>query len=298
VTLLGNHYRQGASPARNMLGGAHIGSMDRQLAYLPGQVRGLWVGEAFAEDVERQSMPPGYRHPAAWMMAPDSGGMTSGGGNAIELSASLALAAGRGVSGQASITLVASGLASLIVSASGQASITITGTGAMAGVLAAAGLATITLDASGAASATATLSGQALLSLVGSGALDGIGHMSGTSTTDSPLSAQSLATAVWSALAASNNAAGTMGEKLNDAGSAANPWTEDLSGPQTAGTAGYLLKIATQILRNKQITDPATGVMTVFDDDGSVLFTANLYQDAAGSQPYVGNGVDRRERLS
>jgi hypothetical protein len=297
VTLLGNHYRQGSSPG-GVFGG-HIRAMDRQHAYAPGQVRGMWVSQAFAENVERQSLPPGYRHPAAWMMAPDSGGMTSGGDNTISLDASLSLAAGRGLSGQGSITLVATGLGSLVVSASGQGSMTLSATGAVAGVLAAAGLATLTLTASGAASATATLSAQALLSLTGGGALDGIGHMSGTSTTDSPLSAQSLAAAVWAAVAGANNAPGTMGEKLNDAGSAANPWTEDLSGPQTAGTAGHMLKVVQQILRNKQITDPATGVMTVYDDDGTtVLFQANLFQDAGGATPYAGAGAERRERLA
>lgn len=51
-----------------------------------------------------------------------------------------------------------------------------------------------------------------------------------------------------------------------------------------------------KILRNKMITNPATGVMTFYDDDGSPLMTAQLYEDAAGTQPYRGQGAERRER--
>lgn len=54
-----------------------------------------------------------------------------------------------------------------------------------------------------------------------------------------------------------------------------------------------------KILRNKTITDPVTGVMTVYDDDGvTVLLTAQLYEDTAGIQTYQGQGADRRERLT
>jgi hypothetical protein len=58
------------------------------------------------------------------------------------------------------------------------------------------------------------------------------------------------------------------------------------------------LMLALKILRNKQVTDPSTGQMTVYDDDGSVLLTANLYEDVSGSQQYRGQGAERRERLA
>lgn len=64
------------------------------------------------------------------------------------------------------------------------------------------------------------------------------------------------------------------------------------------GLPGTLSTIE-KITRNKMITDPATGVLTVYDDDGATpLMTANIFKDAAGTVPYNGTGAERRERLA
>ncbi len=56
--------------------------------------------------------------------------------------------------------------------------------------------------------------------------------------------------------------------------------------------------LALKILRNKTISDPTTGILTVYDNDGvTPLLTAQLYKDAAGTENYSGTGVERRERL-
>lgn len=56
--------------------------------------------------------------------------------------------------------------------------------------------------------------------------------------------------------------------------------------------------LAAKILRNKMITNPSTGVITIYDDDGTTpLLTANIYEDASGAQPYRGQGAERRDRL-
>jgi hypothetical protein len=69
-------------------------------------------------------------------------------------------------------------------------------------------------------------------------------------------------------------------------------------GGLTTDQADRLARIE-KFLRNKQITDPAAGTMTVFDDDGlTVLAQGGLFEDAAGSQAYRGQGAERRERLS
>lgn len=58
------------------------------------------------------------------------------------------------------------------------------------------------------------------------------------------------------------------------------------------------MTIAKAILQNKTITDPTTGLMTVFADDGvTPLLVAQLYEDILGLQIYQGQGANRRERL-
>ncbi len=52
-----------------------------------------------------------------------------------------------------------------------------------------------------------------------------------------------------------------------------------------------------KILQNRLETNPTTGIITIYDDDDSVLLTANLYEDVAASQEYRGQGADRRNRL-
>lgn len=69
-----------------------------------------------------------------------------------------------------------------------------------------------------------------------------------------------------------------------------------VSGLTTAESAA--LELIRKLLQNKTVTDPDTGVMTVYDDDGStVLVSGAVYEDKAASQPYRGQGIDRRERL-
>lgn len=56
--------------------------------------------------------------------------------------------------------------------------------------------------------------------------------------------------------------------------------------------------IAAAILRNKTVTDPVTGLMTVYADNGvDVLLQARLFEDASGTQAYRGQGAELRERL-
>jgi hypothetical protein len=58
------------------------------------------------------------------------------------------------------------------------------------------------------------------------------------------------------------------------------------------------LTLIEKIQRNRLETDPTAGTLTIYDDDGvTPLVTANIYEDVAATQPYQGQGVDRRERL-
>lgn len=69
----------------------------------------------------------------------------------------------------------------------------------------------------------------------------GKGYMSANITPFTELSPQNLAIAIWNSLAASFDEAGTMGQKLNAAGTAGDPWTATVPGAYADGTAGYKL---------------------------------------------------------
>lgn len=69
--------------------------------------------------------------------------------------------------------------------------------------------------------------------------------------------------------------------------------TTDLVDPSDVETAA-------KILKNRTETNPATGVMTVYDDDDvSTFLTANIYEDTGGATPYDENStrIDRRDKL-
>lgn len=58
------------------------------------------------------------------------------------------------------------------------------------------------------------------------------------------------------------------------------------------------MDICSRILRNRTVTDPNTGVMTVYADDGVTPYlTAQLHEDAAQTQTYRGQGAEVRGRL-
>ncbi len=70
------------------------------------------------------------------------------------------------------------------------------------------------------------------------------------------------------------------------------------SSPTIAG--GILIDVETirKILQNRLDTDPTLGKIFLFDDDDvTVLLEAPLFEDIAGTQPYRGQGAERRDRL-
>jgi hypothetical protein len=86
--------------------------------------------------------------------------------------------------------------------------------------------------------------GAGSFSLTGISDLRELLSLSGAWTPFTELSPQSLADAVWEAEAAAHDNAGTMGEKMNGAGSAGNPWTEVIeSGLSAADVLRIILSV-------------------------------------------------------
>ena len=54
-----------------------------------------------------------------------------------------------------------------------------------------------------------------------------------------------------------------------------------------------------KILKNRNETNAATGKQQIYDDDNTtVLLEADAFEDTAGTTPYTGNAINRRDKLS
>lgn len=67
----------------------------------------------------------------------------------------------------------------------------------------------------------------------------------------------------------------------------------------TEPTDSEKLDLIRKILANRQFLDPVLGRLIIFDDDDTtVLLSAAAFEDAAGTIPYRGRGLERVERLA
>lgn len=162
------------------------------------------------------------------------------------------------MTGSGSLSADASLLVGLICAMSGGGSITadVTGQKAMSA----------SLTGTGNLAADITAFAEMLISLLGTGVLNaGTGAIANMSVdlvvTGTGLTTANVGAAVWNAVASANNTPGTMGEKLNDAGSASNPWTEVIEGTYTA--AEVLRLLASVAAGKTTIVDNGGGSATV-----------------------------------
>lgn len=192
------------------------------------------------------SYPNGYSAGGAWVLPRTAGGLSSHNSAIITFSGTpLNVAQGLNIEGGSSVVFTGSSVTGAAV-ASGAGSSTVTFTAPAATAVApinGVGSSTITFSGNAAALSAPTqilgasyfaFSGEALPTYA-------VGWMEAVPI-DTSLSPASVAEAVWSASAAANNGAGTMGEKVNDAGSAGNPWSAELASNNASGTFGWLMQ--------------------------------------------------------
>lgn len=210
-----------------------------------------WVdqsGGTFATLVKTAACPRGYYPPGAFALPGKAGELSvwaSGVGTvsatALAVKAATAALTGSGTISNADATRIVQMIAAL------------TGSGTVSNANILAFLqAVAALTGSGTVS-SASLKGTAALiaALAGAGTvsptLTGVGELEAEITsTGAALTTANVGAAVWSAVASVNNDAGTMGEKLNDAGSASNPWTEVIESGYTAAEIMRLIAAAVQ----------------------------------------------------
>jgi hypothetical protein len=206
-----------------------------------GTLRNITAGEGITSPLV--SLPSGNLLPSAWMMPQRGGALASR--NAISGAGACVISMAGGVNGEATLAGAGavSGTAALIVSL--VAALTGSGTISNAQALAYLNLAATLAGAGNLVGAMGAIAHA-------SAALAGDGDAGGTSTALGALAASLIVTgdllntanvgaAVWSAIASVNNIAGTMGQALNSAGSAGDPWITNLPGAYTGTQAGALL---------------------------------------------------------
>lgn len=268
MALLGNYTVLAKNPGRAFSGSTV--SDNRSQWNKSGANRCRFVG--WAEYDSLSSTPDGYRPPYSWVIAIDGGGMSTWG--QIIGTGTLDGSAAGGRNGEAALVGTGDFTATMQLIVSAVASIT--GTGTLDGNLLAVLLAVAELTGTGDFTITGAEGiGSLAGGLTGTGTLTvpnyGTGELAAEIQPFTELSPQSLAQAVWAALRDDNTDPASMGEAV---------------------------RLVHAILRNRTVTDPAAGTFTVYDDDDNVLLAGDLWEDAAGSLPYDGNGAERRDRLT
>lgn len=209
----------------------------RQIGGSPGTFRSMWgrgdrmnqsVGEGIPSKLA--GIPSGHLAPSSWVLPYKPGAMSSFTQCVVTVTpGTLNLAAGRNLSGSTTVTVTVDPAAGqLIVSASGSTSITFDLSGQLAGALSAVGSTAITVTVDNATlGAIVDAVGATLVQITTSATPRATGNMVGNITPFTELSPQSLAAAVWNAIAAEYTESGTMGELMNTGASgltAAQVW--------------------------------------------------------------------------
>lgn len=267
----------------------YLGGNSNNLAF----VRGLWGQHGALRNIYSQSAvsnksgyPSGYLHPKSWCMPPKAGGLSSS--NEAELSfdqTGLAVG-GKNAEGTSAVTFTLNGTGGLVVSGIGTATVTFDVSGDLIAVASSTGTATLTFSEAAAISAQAGIFGTANVTIIPSGQSYAVGYMEGLSTNETEFSASNLASAVWNALAASYNSSGTMGEKVNAAGTAGNPWTEVIEGTYTAE---QILRVIAAALAGK-VSGAGTGTEVFKGLDGTTDRIVSTVDDNGNRTEVVVDG--------
>ena len=240
------------------------------------------------EQIKRDGFPTGTNPPYSLVMG-DKGALLSStttisGTSSNTFAMAMGLAAESAITGSGDITSSLSLVIQLAcdILASGDISASLVGKLEMAAALAGEGDLTSSLSLIAFVVSEVTGSGTV------AGTFFGTASLAADISSSSTLSPESLAAAVWNSIAASFNTAGTMGNKMNSAASAGDPWATALPGSYLSTEAGGILaqiKILTDELHRLQGLDAsapvtitptsrtATGIDIVIGGDGETIST-------------------------
>ena len=240
--LLGNYTALNSNVGRAIGGFTNIYSN-----YKPGGWYSFYdpdIEDQATRQNSKASFPTGTEPHYSWILAPKGGELSSttrvNGAGGVSSNAAQGINIAADLSGSGQITTPSLALVTSMIA-------TLAGSGALTGSMVGTVQLAANLAGSGDLAGSLKLIAGLISALSGSGALtaDLKGKLSlsadlfvnsGTATVNE------MATAVWDVVAADHDTAGTMGEKMNDAGSASNPWSDTTT--YGAGTKGKLLQDA------------------------------------------------------
>jgi hypothetical protein len=287
MTLLANNFRDtlgafqtfGATASNNA-----YPSVTRQNYARTAAARNLTAGEGITSELV--SIPSGNRHPNAWLMPQQAGALAArntitGDGGVTDADRWAVKLAEAALTGSGELTAIGSLVVQLVAALAGSGTVSAANLQAfLAAVANLTGSGEVTdADLEGFGAILAALAGEGTLDasvLTGIGELDAALVVTGTG-----LSTANVGPAVWAALAAANNGAGTMGEKLNDAGSASNPWTEVI---ESGYTAAEILRLLAAVAAGKTTIDDLGGGFATVTFRDLADTKDRMVADMAGSE--------------
>ena len=241
MALLGNASLLHRSPAKYLTG--TVGFCDRANWNKPGQMRNR--GDLTLSTLWKYDAVPSGTYAGRAFLAPQTAGRLV---TRSPIAVNAAASGASGIPGAASATISVNAVAigGLFAGGVASATITINGTAAISGLAAGSAAGTVNLAGTAVPGATAWGIANATVTVTGTATAYGIGYMQASTVDNSVLTPASITAAVWSALSADYNTAGTMGSKLNSAASGgvdyaalgAAVWEALTSAHNTAGTFG------------------------------------------------------------
>lgn len=236
MALLGNYNVILKNPA-TFIGGTQLSNC-RSAFNAMGQNRQRYYGGL----PTTTALMEGYLTPNAWMIPYDIGAMTTSNLNGSGLLTLSGVSGLKGIvtmDGTSIMALTGGLIAGITVSMSGSGTFNGTMGGLIEAITTMAGSGVLNAAISAEAGLTVTMAGIGSMTVNPSGTGEMVLEIY---VNQSQATVDQIVAAVWNALAAEYNVSGTMGNKLNGAGNAGDPWTTDLSGYNTADTAGKIVK--------------------------------------------------------
>jgi hypothetical protein len=225
----------------NQVLGRQFGGITQPVSYLHPEVFRNWYSQGGSQ-IYRDSFPSGTNHPYSISMGPRGALLSAttqiNGVGTLNSYAVMGRYMSADLAGTSDLTATVTAIVQMAadLAGSGQLTADMVGVIQMAADITGSSTLSASLKALISMNANLTGSGQVTANLTGIGSMSAdIFVNSGTATTNE------LVAAIWNAVATSYNEAGTMGQKLNGAGSAGDPWGTVLPGTYTGDQAGAMV---------------------------------------------------------